>query len=308
MADRLLVFTNPEVQKFLRDDFIPVAANDWYQRRRQDAEGVFFRKVAEQGPRKDSGTKQGHYVLTASGKLLGYNNNRGVERRLAMMREALAKWNELPDEARTAKIGEVGKRDANFHRELPQGAQVMKVYTRALEKKGSGLVALPADIIGAQPAVDHLWLKKQEISDLKKLVSKGGGEVPVWMKMRLARFHLWDNTRGEPRPWTHEEVVKWTLKIDDSGKLIGAFWIGSERDGFEGKMTGRMTFMEDESLKEFEMLVLGAHWGEGRYTKGARPGKSPLGQVYRLSPAEEEGDLIPPQGMHHEPSYWNAQH
>ena len=40
-----------------------------YQRRRQDAEGEFFRKVADQGPRKGKGgaTRQGIYCFTASG-------------------------------------------------------------------------------------------------------------------------------------------------------------------------------------------------------------------------------------------------
>ena len=166
MADRLLVFANPEVQKLLKEEFIPVAANDWYQRRRQDTEGEFFRKVADQGPRK-SGTRQGHYVLTAGGKLLGYNNNRGPERRLAMMREALKKWGELPKGERSAKVGEAGKPDGQFYRALPKGAQVVKVYTRALEKKGERMEALPADEIGSQAAVDHLWFQKEEVAELK---------------------------------------------------------------------------------------------------------------------------------------------
>src|SRR6478672_1245892 len=58
------------------EDFVPVTADDWYQRRRQDAEGEFFRKVADQGPRKGEGgsTRQGIYCLTAAGQLLNYKN------------------------------------------------------------------------------------------------------------------------------------------------------------------------------------------------------------------------------------------
>ena len=58
------------------EEFIPVAADDWYQRRRDDAEGKFFRSVADQGPRKGIGgdTRQGIYCLTADGKLLAYRN------------------------------------------------------------------------------------------------------------------------------------------------------------------------------------------------------------------------------------------
>ena len=57
-------------------EFIPVSGDDWYQRRRNDSEGEFFRKVADQGPRKGKGggTRQGIYCFTASGKLLAYKN------------------------------------------------------------------------------------------------------------------------------------------------------------------------------------------------------------------------------------------
>ena len=308
MADRLLVFANPEVQRHLREDFIPVAANDWYQRRRQDAEGEFFRKVAEQGPRRGSGTKQGHYVFSASGKLLGYNNNRGSEKRLAMMRKALAKWSGLTAAEISPKIGEEGKPDARFDRTLPEGAQVVKVFTRALEMKEGRWTALSQNKIGAQAAVDHLWFQKEEVAQLKKLIEAGGGKVPEWMKMRLARYYFRDNTRGEPRPWSHEEVVKWGLWLDQAGKLKGRFMVGGSDYGYEGRVSGQIDFDNKGAFSTFEMLVIGEHWGEGRYTKGARPGRSPLGQVYRLTPATEPRDLIPPQGMHHEQSYWNAQH
>ena len=50
-----------------KEDFVAVSADDWYERRRQDAVGAFFRKVADQGPRKGAGggTRQGIYCLTA---------------------------------------------------------------------------------------------------------------------------------------------------------------------------------------------------------------------------------------------------
>ncbi|MDB4437507.1 hypothetical protein N9163_01505, partial [bacterium] len=160
MTDRLLVFSNPEVQQLLRERFIPVAANDWYQRRRQDAEGDFFRSVADQGPRNGNGTRQGHYVLTAGGKLLGYNNNRGPERRLAMIKGSLEKWDALSPDEKKITVPERGKEDPKFKRSLPKGATVVKDFTRALEKKDGTLSA--AIIDGSTPltAVDHLWIKE----------------------------------------------------------------------------------------------------------------------------------------------------
>ena len=86
-----------------REDYIPVSADDWYERRRQDAVGEFFRKVANQGPRKGQGgsTRQGIYCLTADGKLLAYKNagqNAGVMREV--LQRALVAWKKLPEDRR----------------------------------------------------------------------------------------------------------------------------------------------------------------------------------------------------------------
>lgn len=301
MADRLLVFSNPEIQKILAEKFIPVAADDWYQRRRQDAEGEFFRSVANQGPRQTpGGTKQGHYILTASGKLLGYNNNRGAERRLAFIHEALKKWDTLPTNQNTAAIPKGPKTDPQFNPEMPKGTQVIKVYTRALEEKDGTLKAAAANESTFLTAVDHLWFTP---SDIKKLQTPS--DFPRDLALRLARFHLRDNTRGEPRAWNKNEVKTIELSISKDGQLTGKFHIESENSklGYKGVINGHLSFTKKRILKSFNLLVTGEHWGEGRYTRGARLGRSPLGQVYQLVSKPSESDLILPQGMKGDPSY-----
>ena len=309
MADRLLVFGNPEVQRALKEDFIPVAADDWYQRRRKDAEGDFFRKVAGQGPRYGGGTKQGHYVFTAQGRLLGYNNNRGPERRLHMMRDALKKWEAISKEEKEAKIEDRGKLDAKYARQLPNDVQVVKVSSRILEEDGGKLVALSEQKIGTLAAVDHLWLKKEEVELLFDLVKKGGGEFPEVLKRRIARFHLNDSTRGEALSWHADEVRSMKLVVSSEGLITGKFSIESKNGkiGYEGEMRGRLSFLSEDSLGVFECLVLGEHWGEGPWTRGARPGRSPLGQVLKLSPATSGHDQIPPQSIRSSSAYWAAE-
>ena len=86
-----------------KQDFVPVATDDWYQRRREDAEGKFFRGVADQGPRTGEGgsTRQGIYCFTAAGKLLAYKNagqNANVMREV--LKQALDTWKKLPEEHR----------------------------------------------------------------------------------------------------------------------------------------------------------------------------------------------------------------
>jgi len=308
VADRLLVFGNPEVQKLLQEKFVSVAGDDWYQRQKKGDEGRFYRKVVEQGPRKGNGTRQGHYVFTAQGELLGFNNNRGPERRLAMMREALEKWEKLPAERKRASISGEAKGDGKFQRELPEGGQVVKVYTRALEESDGKLVAMGEDTVGNQTAVDHLWLRKEEVGVLKNLVADGGGNFPGWFSMRVAKFHLRDNTRGEPEDWKSEHIKNWELKVDSQGQVTGRFELQKKdgKLGFEGRITGGMSF-EGDRLSRFDWLVLGDQWGEGTYTRGARPGKTPLGQVFQLSDTKTARDRIPPQGIRWEQGYWQAE-
>src|SRR6476646_3918767 len=83
-------------------EFIPVSGDDWYQRRRQDAEGEFFRKVADQGPRKGQGgsTRQGMYIFTPSGKLLTYRNHSDPDVMRGELQKALKAWKQLPDDER----------------------------------------------------------------------------------------------------------------------------------------------------------------------------------------------------------------
>src|SRR5207248_11096817 len=85
------------------EDYVAVAADDWYQRRRDDAEGKFFRAVADQGPRKGEGgsTRQGIYCLTADGTLLAYKNaGQAPDVMREVLRQGLRSWQKLPEARR----------------------------------------------------------------------------------------------------------------------------------------------------------------------------------------------------------------
>ncbi len=285
-----------------------MAGDDWYNRRRKDATGKFFWKVASQGPRDPKGTQQGHYVLTAQGKLLGYNNNRGPEKRIEMMKEALKKWGELSEAEKKGEVQEKGESDRDFSPEFPEGAQIVKVFTRSLEEREGRLQKLEKGKVGNQAAVDHLWLKKSEVEKLGKLIADGGGEIPEWLGLRIAKFYLRDNTRGEPRDWKKEEIKEWALAVDGKGKVKGGFLIDSADGGlgYEGEISGELA-IQAGVLTKFDLLVLGKHWGEGRYTQGSRPGKTPQGQVFRLVDGKLARDRIPPQGIRWAPGYWKPE-
>src|SRR5262245_25182331 len=109
-----------------RDRYVAVAGDDWYQRRRQDAEGKFFRGVADQGPRKGEGgsTRQGIYLFTADGKLLGYRNHHDPNVMREVLRQGLREWDKLPETRRrpgAVKVPDRGKGDARYTRTPPAG-------------------------------------------------------------------------------------------------------------------------------------------------------------------------------------------
>src|SRR5262249_54695252 len=147
------------------DDYVPVAADDWYQRRREDAEGQFFRSVADQGPRKGEGgaTRQGIYCFTADGQLLAYKNagqNPDVMR--DTLRQGLREWQRLPEQRRkpgAVTVADPGTLDPQYARTPPPGGLIVNVYTRILDHEQGDLCRGTCSVRGGEAAArDHLWM------------------------------------------------------------------------------------------------------------------------------------------------------
>lgn len=326
MADREFVFNQPAVQKVIRDKFVPLAMDDWYLRRQQDENGKFFLKMTEQSPRGGAGssTRQGRYVFTAAGTFLGFNNNRGPDRLLRMLNESLAKWDKLPQASR-APGGTIADapRESTYHRPLPKGGAVIKVFTRVLESGPDGKLtrcesAPDADggfqHRGLGAAVDHLWLRAEDVAALlPPATAPAGKPIPLSpaLAMRIARFHLVDNTRGEPPQWNRAEVRTMSLAVvpgsAGGARLEGEVHLETKdgKRGFTGKLSGRFGYAKGK-LTEFEAVVSGDHWGESAYTRGARPGRMPIGFGFQLVTDPKPADRIPPQGARWLDGYYEA--
>src|SRR5262249_31647576 len=139
------------------------------QRRRQDAEGEFFRGVADQGPRKGDGgsTRQGIYVFTASGKLLAYRNHHDPAVMRGVLKQALRDWQKLPAAQRKAgavAVADAGKVDTTHARTPPPGSLIVNIYTRILDRTASGEFCGGTSKFtgGDKAARDHLWLTEAE--------------------------------------------------------------------------------------------------------------------------------------------------
>lgn len=323
-------FADPQIIKMATEDFVPVSADDWYQRRRQDAEGEFFRKVADQGPRKGEGggTRQGIYCFTADGELLEYKNaGQDVAATREELKRALAKFDRLP-RVRTGPgmttVPPLGKPDPNYSRELPPGGLAVRVNARILDRTPAGGYAKGAcGFVGGDKASrDFLWLTRAEVGSLLPARAEPGFRYPLPKPVadRIVRFHLLDNTRGEPAYWTPEQVRKaeFTLTVTDAGadgeiglRLDGAVLMATESDparadrGYDATAFGKLRYnLLTDRVTRFDVTVVGDHWGASGHTREPRPGRAPLGIAFGLADPTNPADRVPPQGARERDAYW----
>jgi hypothetical protein len=313
-------FADREVIRMAKEDFIPVAADDWYQRRRQDAEGDFFRKVADQGPRQGTGggTRQGVYIFTADGKLLGYRNHEDADVMRETLQKALAAWKKLPAAQRkpgAIKIDDPPGVDDAYDRKPPKGGLIVNVYGRILDKDSKGEFCHGTCQFrgGDRSSHEHLWLTEEDWKAFIPADPKIGAEVPVPPRplMRLLRYHFVDNTRGEPTFWERKEVRSKDFKLtvtELSAKsitleLVGTALLATDADpqkakrGYDVAVRGTIRYdLEKKVIDRFEGVALGQHWGEGRYTPGSRPGRTPFGIAFDLARGESPLDQVVPEG------------
>ena len=312
-------FADREIIRMATEDFVPVTADDWYQRRRQDAEGEFFRKVANQGRRKgeDGGTRQGIYVFTADGELLSYKNaGQNPEVTRDELKRGLEKFKKLPASRRgpgAVEVGEHGKLDPNYTRTPPAGGLIVRVFTRILDRTGDEFCKGTCKTTGGDAAArDFLWLTAAEVRSLAPVKAEPGFtyDVPKAITDRIVRFHLIDNTRGEPPFWERQQVQRakltlTVLKATTDGvelRLDGDALLATAADpekadrGYDARLRGELRYLPvKQTIDRFDVAAVGEHWGQGAFTGGARPGRSLMGVAFGPVAGDQAADRIPPQ-------------
>ena len=327
---RVSTFADPAVLKMTQTDFVPVCTDDWYTRRRKDSEGEFFRTVADQSPRKglNGATRQGIYLFTADGELLGFKNHggdAGVMKKV--FTDAKAKFDKLPLARRKAgavTVPDAGKPDAKYHHELPEDGIILKVHGRILEAKAETFVKGKCTITGGdQASRDYCWISADEKKSLIPSKSEVGFRyaLPEKIAERLARFHLIDNTRGEPEFWKKGDVRKSNITLtvtvvkDDAIelRLDGELLLSSEADsakskvGFEPKLSGSLRYIPSKNaFVLFDVVAVGDYWGHSAYTPGSRAGRTPFGVSIGLADVTKPSERIYPQGLRESEQYYGG--
>lgn len=325
MAGRVLAFSDPEVIRLAREHFVAVVGDDWYQRRRKDAEGEFFRKISDQAGRGSPGddggsSRQGIYCLTAGGKVLAFKNAGqlpAVTRN--SLREALQKWKNLPASERqpgAIRIPEIHA-DARFTPTLPPGALILNVYTRLLARDGKGeLCAHEVKRNGAirEAQRDHLWLTESEWKSLIPAQARPGEEfpLPATIAQRIFRFHLADSTPGEPFAWSREEIRSGSLTatVEEATasriklRLHGTVLLAEDTNllkpgarGYDAQLLGYLTYdVATKKVDRFDLVAYGECWGKQAICDAKDPqGRRLLGVAFELARGDAPADRVPPQ-------------
>jgi len=290
VLDRESTFADAEIVNLLKTRFVPVAIDQANQRRQKDSEGEFYRKIAGQGPRSNfQGTTQGFYIATAAGKLLLYNNNRDPAKVRRLMKEKLAEF-EASDAARAkTEVIKAGNVDQRYNPRLPAGGLAVRVQAKVMAGYEPTTNRWKS-IFQSAMSRDNLWISA---SEHRALVA---GQIPPSLQERIARFHLVDNTRGEPPMWKKEEIRAITMELHD-GKVSGHAQLANARGdrGFEPKMLGFVEVKQGKVVR-FDMVATGDFWGDGTYTRGAPAGRFPLAISFTLADGTDIADHVPPQG------------
>ena len=295
MVGRVSAFADPEIIKMATRDFVPVCADDWYQRRRDDAEGKFFLAAADQARKSpNGGTRQGIYTLTADGTVLAYKNaGNSADVTREQLKTALAKFRRLPADRRApgaVTVPDHGPVDPKYGRSPPDGGLIVRTHARILDERDGAYCKGTCEFTGgASASRDFLWLTAADVRTLAPADPTVGARYPVPPDVaeRVLRFHLVDNTRGEPPFWARDQIRRseLVLTVMAAGpdavdlRLDGTALLATDPDpaearrGYEVRLRGELRYRPKVgTFDRLEIAAVGEHWGEGAYTERGAAG------------------------------------
>jgi len=303
------IFADADIIATVRRDFVPVAIDVWYEQRRRDEAGEFFYQVVDQGRHKGKDrvlTRQGLYCLTADGVLLADKRHCSPEQLRCLLNLALTRFRLG---MKTQALNDSLASDQRYHRQPPQGGRVVDVFGKILLEGAAMQEALRIATRNAALSRDHLWITASEVSALAPRQVKAGFTYPVppRLTMRIARFHLVDNSRGEPPMWkTHEiRALRMNLKVVNvegeviTLKLTGFVNLATDCGSrtYTPTLLGELVYnAKKRTFERFDVVALGKASGEGPHTPGCPQGKFSLAISFTLANMREVASHVPPPG------------
>ncbi|MCB0826597.1 MAG: hypothetical protein KDC26_10435 [Armatimonadetes bacterium] len=285
------MFTNEEVIKRLKEDFVPFAGDtNVLQVGHGPLHDWFMSTILPIHPGAEKGvTAQGFYVVGADGT--GYKfsmHARPAEKFMELLDQGMAAYKasppkpvEIPGQAMdnpalVAPAGTLKVRTISRVRPMPEGAP----------DKNAGF------------GQDHAWILPEDVAFLHSITEDSA--VPDNLAYKLARFHFVDNVRGEPDRWALEEVKYVALRVRpvkaNQFEIYGKFSMetATSNKGYEGKFEAQIAIDKKGNPIKFEGLADGMAWGDHRNTSGAPSGKFPVKIAFQ-NVDDEVSRAVPPQ-------------
>lgn len=303
MADRRSVFTEEVVQRAA--SFACAADEVWRLQRGSEEDCVLFQRWSNGGKRiTDGGTRQGFWVFSPGGKVLGRINSRSPERVGAMLDAALERWSELPKAERQLDPEADRPPAHRWEDGFPEGGLALSRISRDLSPEG--LSASPSNRWNR----DTVWCSKEEVKAMLPdradvLLGSAGPEGIDLQPLadRLAQFALVDDARGQTLPYAPAEIeyarlvgrvvevngLKVTVELSGSTKARSAdTWLLGDNNwtprrriphGIECELLGSATLnLEEGSFEAIELMAVGTRWGRTTFNgRGKDLGPSPIG-------------------------------
>ena len=314
-------FSDQRVIDFIRENFTPVAIDIDKVIYKKDAEGDYFRKVAEQGHyagrTKPTKTRQGLYVALADGKLLASINSSNADTVLEMMKKAVANLDKMKADGSAIGADLVKKSfkpDSKYATPFPVGGMIVKVTVRDMPRKSDPKFST------TQHNFDYLWLTADEVASFAPAKAKTGEvyEVPTDVIKRIAQFHLLDSVKGETPFWPEDAVKVATAKakvLSVSGDKVSIILVGQvkcvrkpsgeinpysgsavdKEYGVDLRLTGRLIWdSQTKQFTQFNCLAYGDRWGATKYNvRFDDREKNPIGFAFELMPQTPENMTEP---------------
>ena len=297
---------------------------------RQDFEGKYFRKIAEQGHyagrTRPTSTRQGLYVATVDGHLLASVNSTKADEVLKMMKRAVAKGQQrqaLGMAGSKEKIPKKIRRDKNYSVPFPKGGLILGETCRDLPRPND------PSFNNWRHNFDHAWLTAEEVAQFKPISSDGNGrpktasegqkyKIDDAVIGRMAQFHFVDQVKGEASSWDESDIKHASLNAevvevaDDNVKIkltgrakcikpptgIRNPFSGTRIDkdrGVDLKVSGYLVYnVQKDHFKSFDLVAHGARWGTATYNFRQRDmGPQPIGFAFRLLETKRENMTQP---------------
>ena len=300
MLGRRSIWSKPEIIELSRQ-FIPATDEVWRLQNGDDPECRHFQKIADKGHyRSHRTTRQGIYVCTASGVLLGSLNSHNVDAVLKMMRDSLRKYETLDRKERLLAADADILPAHRWEDSWPQDGLDLTMFARDLPESCD-----PQDERGAAWNKDRVWFSDKEKRrwlprDLSAIQPGDSWDVPADLVSRLVRFSVVDTVRGQTSFYTGDEIGDSAIRITAEEVTPAAIQLSIEgqtsaesetsrgrdyRHGIRTRLLGRATWdREGQQFLVFELVATGSRWGRTVFNGRQRQlEESPVGFVFRLT-------------------------